>query len=76
MEKPEVFAVSNLPPKVGKIIEDKNPYFFSKNKIAWTGNEESMKNFLENVNLQDQFSNRFFKDHLPELYQLLQGKMY
>jgi organic radical activating enzyme len=76
VEKPEVFAVSNLPPEVGKIIEDKNPYFFSKNKIAWTGNEESMKKFLENVNLQDQFSNRFFKDYLPELYQLIQGKMY
>lgn len=75
VEKPEVFAVSNLPPSIGKIIEEKNPYFFSKNKIAWTGNKESMKKFSENINLQDQFSNRFLKDYLPELYQLIRAEV-
>lgn len=75
VQKPEIFAVTNLTKKIGKIIEEKNPYFFSKTKLKWAGDKQSMKNFLKNTNLQDQFSNRFMKNYLPELYQLIQEEI-
>jgi hypothetical protein len=71
VEKPEIFAVTNLTKNLGKIVERNNPYFFSKYKIEWTGNNESMLKFIKNINLQDQFSNRFMKDYLPDFFQLM-----
>jgi len=75
VENPQIFAVTNLTYEIGKIIEEKNPFFFSKHKINWAGTNQSMENFIENINLQDKFSNRFMKDYLPDFFQLMQKEI-
>ena len=68
---PSEFAFDNLPIAVGKIIEDKNPVFFAKNKITWKGNTQSKKALLDNLEKQDKFSKLSFKKYLPEVHNLL-----
>ena len=68
---PKEFAFDNLPMSVGKIIEDRNPVFFGKNKITWKGNTQSKKALLDNLSKQDKFSKLSFEKYLPELHDLL-----
>ena len=68
---PSEFGLNNLPPKVGKIIESKNPVFFRKNKIIWKGSPDSKKALLDNLEKQDRFSKLRWADYLPELHNLL-----
>ena len=68
---PSEFAFDNLPIAVGKIIEDKNPVFFAKNKITWKGNTQSKKALLDNLEKQDKFSKLSFEKYLPEVHNLL-----
>lgn len=71
VHNPTEFSYNNLTSELGKIVEKRNPGFFKKRKINWTGTKNSLQKTLSNLTKQDEFSGMRFSDSLPELYQLI-----
>lgn len=68
---PPEFAYNNLPVDLGKIVEGRNPGFFKKRKINWTGTKDSLQRSISNLAKQDEFSGLKFSDSLPEVYEMI-----
>lgn len=68
---PAEFSYNNLTSNLGKIVEKRNPGFFKKRKINWTGTKTSLQKTISNLTKQDEFSGMRFSDSLPEVYQLI-----
>lgn len=68
---PAEFSHHNLPSELGKIVEARNPGFFKKRKINWSGTKKSLQRTMSNLAKQDEFSGLEFSDHLPEVYQMI-----
>ena len=71
VDSPDIFAIDNLTPNIGKIIEQNNPMFFKKRKIKWSGTKKNLQDTLFNLEKQDEFSKLKFNKHLPDLAELI-----
>jgi sulfatase maturation enzyme AslB (radical SAM superfamily) len=69
--RPVEFNYKNLPKHVGQVAEKRNPGFFKKRKINWSGTKKSLQRTMSNLAKQDEFSGLEFSDHLPEVYQMI-----
>jgi sulfatase maturation enzyme AslB (radical SAM superfamily) len=69
--RPVTMSPSALTPKIGKIIEEHNPFFFKTRKIHWQGSDTTMENFLNYIYLQDKFDNMTMQEYLPEFFKLI-----
>jgi sulfatase maturation enzyme AslB (radical SAM superfamily) len=68
---PSTMSPTTLTPEIGSIIEKNNPFFFKTRKIDWQGNNNTMKNFLDYINLQDTFDKMTMQEYLPEFFELI-----
>lgn len=75
VHRPAEFCYNNLTPYIGKAVEQHNPGFFKNKKINWIGTKESLQKTLENLKKQDSYSRLNFKDHLPEVYDLIHNSL-
>ncbi len=68
---PSTMSPSTLTPNIGSIIEKNNPFFFKTRKIHWQGNDNTMKNFLDYISLQDTYDKMTMQEYLPEFFELI-----
>ena len=68
---PYTMSPSTLTPLIGHIIEKNNPSFFKNRMINWQGTDTTMREFLNYINLQDQFDKMSMEEYLPEFFALI-----